>query len=100
MRSDKVIFLIMLQFIIIVGIFMIDINYQRLEIVKWFLFSALFLITAILLFKRIHYHTQLKRMNVELRRAINGNLNTRILANHDKVLDELTFSINDLVEQL
>src|SRR5699024_7034571 len=66
----------------------------------WFLFIVLFFITAILLFKRIHYHTQLKRMNVELERAINGNLNTRLLANHDKFFNELTFSINDLIEQL
>ena len=39
-------------------------------------------------------------MNVELERAINGNLNTRLLANHDKFFNELTFSINDLIEQL
>jgi signal transduction histidine kinase len=90
----------MLQFITITGIFMIDIYYQTPAIVRWFLFIVLFFITAILLFKRIHYHTQLKRMNVELERAINGNLNTRLLANHDKFFNELTFSINDLIEQL
>src|SRR5699024_11173224 len=98
--NDKIIFLIMLQFITITGILMIDIYYQTPAIVRWFLFIVLFFITAILLFKRIHYHTQLKRMNVELERAINGNLNTRLLANHDKFFNELTFSINDLIEQL
>src|SRR5699024_9268068 len=86
--------------ITITGIFMIDIYYQTPAIVRWFLFIVLFFITAILLFKRIHYHTQLKRMNVELERAINGNLNTRLLANHDKFFNELTFSINDLIEKL
>src|SRR5699024_7819418 len=56
-------------------------------------------ITAIFLFKGIYYDTQLKQMNVEVERAIKGNLNTRILANHDKFFNKLTFSINDLIEQ-
>src|SRR5699024_12231867 len=98
--NDKIIFLIMLQFITITGIFMINYYYQTTVIFRCFLFIVLFFITDILLFKRIHYHTQLKRMNVELERAINGNLNTRLLANHDKFFNELTFSINDLIEQL
>src|SRR5699024_11914767 len=97
--NDKIIFLIMLQFITITGIFMIDIYYQTPAIVRWFLFIVLFFITAILLFKRIHYDTQLKRMNVELERAINGNLNRRVLATDDKLFSKLTFYIESEIEQ-
>src|SRR5699024_12767869 len=96
--NDKIIFLIMLQFITITGIFMIDIYYQTPALDRWFLFIVLFFITAILLFKRIHYHTQLKRMNVELERANNGNLHTTLLPNHDKFFNECTLSINYFIE--
>src|SRR5699024_11086182 len=92
--NDKIIFLIMLQFITITGIFMIDIYYQTPAIVRWFVFIVLIFITAILLFKRIYYHTQLKRMNVELERAIKGNLHRRLSANQDKFFYELTLSMN------
>src|SRR5690625_7793305 len=98
--NDKIIFLIMLQFITITGIFMIDIYYQTPAIVRWFLFIVLFFITAILLFKRIHYHTQLKRMTVESARALNGNLNTSRLATHAKCFHELTLHITDLLVHL
>src|SRR5699024_1042983 len=98
--NDKIIFLIMLQFITITGIFMIDIYYQTPAIGRWLLFIVLFFITAILLFNRVHYHAQLKRMNVELELASNGTFASRLLANHDKLFNELTSSIRDWIEQL
>lgn len=39
-------------------------------------------------------------MNIEIRRAVDGNVKTRLLTKHDKELNEFVFSINELVEQL
>ncbi|GAB2571889.1 sensor histidine kinase [Gracilibacillus alcaliphilus] len=100
MRNDKVSILLVLQLLMITGILMIDINEPMPAIISWCLFLGVCLVTVILLSTRIRYFAQLKRMDTELKRAVYENANTRLLANHDKALDELTFSINDLLEQL
>jgi len=100
MKIDKVILLIILQFVVLTGIFFVDSNGQAKEIFKWFLYIALFFLLATFFIMRLHYLTKLKRMNLEIRRVINGNFKTRLLTNHEKSLDELIFSINELIEQL
>ncbi len=100
MKNDKVIFLIILQFILLTGIFIIDINEHSGSVLKWFIYIILFLISTTFFNLRFRYLTQLKRMNLEIRRVVSGNLKTRLLTNHDKELNEFVFSINELVEQL
>lgn len=62
--------------------------------------TALFVITGILFVIRFQFLTKLKGMVVGLRRAIDGNLHTRLLANDDHLFNEVIFSINELIEQL
>jgi signal transduction histidine kinase len=69
-------------------------------LLKGSLFIAFMLITCFLLLRRFKFVTNLKLMTVELRRAIDGNVNTRLLTNNDHSMNELIFSMNELIEQL
>lgn len=100
MNNDKYIFLIILQFIGITGLLIIDINDHVIGLFKGALFISLFSLTFILLIKRLRSRARLKHMTVELRRAIKGNFQTRLLANGDSLFDEVIFSTNQLIEQL
>lgn len=101
MKIDRVILLISLQIIVLTGLFITDIQNQYAGILKWILYTALFFISIILFILRFRYLTQLKRMNIEIRRAVDdGNVKNRILTNQDRELNEFIFSINELVEQL
>ncbi len=78
-----------------------DVNGHPGDILKWTLYIMLFFISAAFFISRFRYLTQLKRMNKEIRRAVDdGNVKTRLLTKHDKELNEFVFSINELVEQL
>lgn len=88
-----------LQLIISCGIFFTNLPYN-LSLLKGTLFIILILITLILLLKRFKFVTSLKLMTVELKRTIGGNLNTRLLTNNDSVMNEVIFSVNELIEQL
>jgi signal transduction histidine kinase len=100
MKNDKVIYLLVLQFIIIIGFLIIDPHDPAQKRLKWFLFITILVITFTLLLIRILYHTQLKSMAMELQRIIDGNVNTRLLINQDKTLNEFVFSVNELIERL
>lgn len=89
-----------LQIILLTGILIIDIHNQSEDLVKWALYLVLFFLSAAFLTLRLRYLAQLKQMRAEIRRAVSGNLKTRLLTNQDKASDELIFSINELVEQL
>lgn len=96
MKIDKVYFLIILQFISIVALILPDIS----NILRWALFVVLMTVTIIFFFNRRHFILSQKSIASELKRAINGNLATRLYTKHDGSLDEVIFSINELIEQL
>ncbi|MGG3798371.1 sensor histidine kinase [Metabacillus fastidiosus] len=100
MNHDKYILLIIIQFIVITGILFIDINDHVIGLFKGVLFILSFFVTFILLIIRLRSRTRLKRMAVEIKRVIIGNLKTRLLAKDDFLFDEIIFSINELIEQL
>ncbi|MGG3892078.1 sensor histidine kinase [Metabacillus fastidiosus] len=100
MKNDKYILLIILQFIVITGILIIDINGHAIGSLKGALLILLFFVTFILLIKRLHFRTRLKHTAVAIRRVSNGNLKTRLLAKDDFLFDEIIFSVNELIEQL
>lgn len=64
------------------------------------LFAALFVSAAGLLLSRFRYTARLRDMDRQLARALQGNVNTRILANDDPALNEVIFSVNELIGQL
>ncbi|MFF2154554.1 sensor histidine kinase [Paenibacillus chitinolyticus] len=64
------------------------------------LFAALFASAAGLLISRFRYTARLRDVNRQLGRALAGNVNTRILANDDPALNEVIFSVNELIGQL
>ncbi|SDZ45276.1 HAMP domain-containing sensor histidine kinase [Bacillus sp. 166amftsu] len=96
MKSDKVLYLILLQFIILTGLLFID----MVHTLKLILFIILMVITGSLFFTRLHFIQTRKSMVTKLKRAINGNLHTRLYTNNDHSLDDIIFSINDLITEL
>ncbi|XOK63530.1 sensor histidine kinase [Paenibacillus elgii] len=100
MKHDKGAFLLIVQFIVLSALFILDWIYQPQGIVRGALFAALFAVTVIHLYVRYRFTARLKDMAAALRRATRGNTNTRLLANDDRHLDEVIFSINELIEQL
>ncbi|MEI4624074.1 HAMP domain-containing histidine kinase [Bacillus pfraonensis] len=96
MKNDEVLYLILLQFIIITGLLFIDMGHTS----KLILFIILIVITVSLFFTRLHFIQTRKSMVKKLRRVINGNLHTRLYTNNDHSLDDVIFSINELITEL
>jgi signal transduction histidine kinase len=85
---------------VITGLFILEMSDSTLEPLKESLLILLFTVTFFLLIKRLNSRARLKHMAAELRRAVNGNFKTRLLAKGDSVFDEVIFSLNELIEQL
>ncbi|MBC6971064.1 HAMP domain-containing histidine kinase [Bacillus sp. Xin] len=96
MKNDKVLYLILLQFIIITGLLFID----MVHILRLILFIILIVITVSLFCTRLTVIQTQKSMVTKLKRAINGNLHTRLYTNNDHSLDDVIFSINELITEL
>lgn len=96
MKNDKVLYLISLQLIIIPILLLIEMSHTC----KLILFTVLFLITIGLFFIRIHFIQSRKSIVASLRRAIHGNLQTRLYTTNDNSLDDVIFSINELITEL
>lgn len=95
LKIDKVLFLISLQ-LIICGLLNIDMGYH----VKVSLFIALIIITIYLFFSRVHFIQSNESMVTKLSRALKGNLQTRLFTNNDRSLNNIVFSINELIAAL
>jgi signal transduction histidine kinase len=67
---------------------------------NWTLYIGLYGITTILLILNFKSRDRLKQMVSEVKRVSNGNLHTRLLANDDHLVNEVIFSINEMIEQL
>lgn len=100
MNRDKYIFLITFQFILITGLFILEMSDSTQEPLQESLLVLLFTVTILLLIKRLSSRARFKHLAAELRRAVNGNFKTRILAKGDSIFDEVIFSLNELIEQL
>ncbi|WP_410985754.1 sensor histidine kinase [Bacillus cereus] len=96
MKNDKVLYLILLQFIILTGLLFIE-NSHTLKLI---LFIILIVITVSLFCTRLTVIQTRKSMVTKLKRAINGNLHTRLYTNNDHSLDDVIFSINELITEL
>ncbi|WJE53066.1 HAMP domain-containing sensor histidine kinase [Bacillus cereus] len=96
MKVDKILYLILLQFLIITGLLFID----MVHTLKLILSVILIAITINLFFIRLHFTQNRKALVTKLRRVINGNLHTRLYTNNDHSLDDVIFSINELITAL
>ena len=68
--------------------------------VKISLFIALIIITIYLFFSRVHFIQSNESMVTKLSRALKGNLQTRLFTNNDRSLNNIVFSINELIAAL
>jgi signal transduction histidine kinase len=97
MNHRKISIVLTLQSIIITIFFIMNFNKDP---VNWTLYIGLYGITTILLILNFKSRDRLKQMVSEVKRVNNGNLHTRLLANDDHLVNEVIFSINEMIEQL
>lgn len=101
MNNDRSVFLLILQLAVITGLLLLSVEVPLQSLLWWVLFTALFVITGFLLFITLRSRTRMKLMIAEIRRAVNGNLKTRLFSKKDDHLfEEVIFSVNELIEQL
>lgn len=70
------------------------------EIWREVLFAVLMAGTGGLLVSRIRLRRKLERMASELQRAVQGNWNTRLFTDRERMLDGVIFAANGLIEEL
>ncbi|TVX88254.1 sensor histidine kinase [Paenibacillus agilis] len=100
MKRDKSMLLIIIQLLLVTALFVVEWINQPQGMLHGVLFSALFFVTGSLLFVRLQFRTKFHSVEKALKRAVQGNVNTRVLTNDDPIIDEVIFSINELIEQL
>ncbi|AWC31298.1 sensor histidine kinase [Bacillus cytotoxicus] len=96
MKNDKILYLILFQFIIITGIQFINMTHT----LQFILFILLILITISLFFKRLYCIETRKSIVTKLERVILGNFQTRLYTNNDRSLDNVIFHVNELITKL
>lgn len=102
MARDKSLLLLYVQLAAILTLLIINIGAapQPPGWLRWGLFAVLLAVSVVLLLGRLRMLRRTNEMVIELKRAIEGNLNTRLLAKDEPWLNELIFAINELIEQL
>ncbi|WP_028559733.1 sensor histidine kinase [Paenibacillus pinihumi] len=102
MIRDRIIMLIFFQILLLTGTIMASLLQpsgagfpgQHL------LLAAAIGIGLALLGQQLRYRSKMKEICTALIRAVQGNVNTRILAKEDRLLNDVIFKINELIEQL
>ncbi|MCR8845173.1 HAMP domain-containing histidine kinase [Paenibacillus sp. SC116] len=100
MKRDQSMVLIIVQLLLLAALFMLEWINQPQGMLRGVLFIVLFFVTGSLLLIRIQFRTKLRSVGAALKRAVQGNVNTRVLTNDDPIVDEVIFSINELIEHL
>ncbi|WP_028596707.1 sensor histidine kinase [Paenibacillus assamensis] len=100
MNRDKSMLLIIVQLLLLAALFIVEWTNQPQGMLRGVLFSTLIFVTGSLLLIRIQFRSKLRSVGLALKRAVQGNANTRILTNDDPIVDEVIFSINELIEHV
>ncbi|WCN36390.1 sensor histidine kinase [Aneurinibacillus uraniidurans] len=100
MKHSQQLILLLVQSIVIAALVFLEFYDETPGMLRWALFAVLCVTTGLLFWIRRYSRTALKHMSGELRRAMNGNLKTRLLARDDYIWNEVIFSVNELLEQL
>lgn len=101
MRHDKnSLMLVVLLMGLTTWLFIDSMAIQPLGIIRWGLFAVLFVVTALLLYRRLRFNAEVRGHASAVKRAARGNMNTRLLANDAEAYHEMLFSVNELIEQM
>lgn len=100
MRTDKIILLLVLQLFVLIGLAVMDFMQKPQGIFHGVLLAGLCILTGIFLVMRIRLLSKMQEIRTELKRTAEGNVNIRLLANDGPILNEVIFSINELIDQL
>jgi len=100
MKRNKTILLIGMQLLLLTSLMVIEATNQPLGFLRGAFFITLAAITVMLLLMHIRFKVKLANMIEVLRRASNGNVNIRLLANDEPLVNEFIFTINELIDQL
>ncbi|TXC90466.1 HAMP domain-containing histidine kinase [Metabacillus litoralis] len=97
MKFDKVTILLSFQWIVMTVLF---IMFKDVKAYSILLFLIVNVISVTLLNNHLKFRKRLSELNVELTRAKKGHFHTRLLANDDHLVNDIIFSLNELIEQL
>jgi signal transduction histidine kinase len=100
MLKDRYFYLFLLQVLFMAALFGLFLAQQTGNAGWWICWVALFFVTGLLLYRRYTFNMQQKRLIAALKRATDGNFNTRLLSEDIDLSNEVVFSINQLIEQL
>ncbi|ULL16264.1 sensor histidine kinase [Paenibacillus sp. H1-7] len=100
MMRDKWLSVLVVQLLALGVLFFLVWPSSPFDMIRGGLFAVLFITTITFIMLRIRTLRKTQQRVYELKRAIEGNLNTRLLANDDPELDAFIFAINELIEQL
>ncbi|WP_166243311.1 sensor histidine kinase [Paenibacillus turpanensis] len=100
MKPNKMTLLLLLQLGAILGLLWLELIHGEPQASRWILFTILGGSILLLFQWRRRASKFLERTRSELRRVLSGNSKTRLLAPGEPDVDELLFSINELIERL
>ncbi|WP_028544717.1 sensor histidine kinase [Paenibacillus taiwanensis] len=100
MKPDKNMLLIGLLLLAVTALLVQEMWIGPLGTVRGALFIVIYGSVSLLLLARMRLVARLKDAHDGLKRAVQGNRNTRILANGEPLLNEVIFSINELIEEM
>nr|BBH87423.1 two-component sensor histidine kinase [Thermosporothrix sp. COM3] len=92
--------LIGLQGVLIVALLISNVTTYHFGVLTWALSIAILIPTVLLLIHILRTRNKLREIADGLKRACKGNLKTRLFSSGDRLLDEIIFSLNELIEQL
>ncbi|WP_226668055.1 sensor histidine kinase [Metabacillus litoralis] len=89
--------LLSVQWIVITILFVM---YKEVSILTIFLYIIVSFVSSVLVYIHFQFRKRLKQLDAEIKRARSGNYHTKLLANDDPIVNEIIFSVNDLIEKL
>lgn len=100
MNPNRQIAVLLVQSAILAALAAVELYRGPTGMLSLVLLALLLLTTASLIVYGLRTRTALKQLTAELRRAMDGNRKTRLLAKHDRDWSEAIFTINELLQQL
>lgn len=100
MNHSLMMLLMIVQCVGIIGLFLVDTSNYPAEIIRWIVYITLFAIAVLILILHVHSRKRIRHMAIELKRAVNGNVKTRLLTDDEPLFADMVFSINQLIEQV
>ncbi|MVO99062.1 sensor histidine kinase [Paenibacillus lutrae] len=100
MKLDKTLSLQLLQLLVISALILAELAGPPPGWLRWACLLTLFLLSWLYLYEQLRTRARLHQIQQELRRVLDGNRTTRLLAKDSPSMNEVIFTINELIHEL